>query len=105
MHNEETGARFVELRAENWSFARIATEIGVDKKTLCRWARERKVEIAELQNLKRDELRERLKLTETARMERLHKILEKLGERLGKNFSGNKCEPLSPMAKLYEENF
>jgi orotate phosphoribosyltransferase-like protein len=34
MKDEETIARFIHLRAQGWSFARIATELNVSKPTL-----------------------------------------------------------------------
>ena len=39
MHNEKTVQRFVELRSQGWSFARIATELNVSKPTLIQWSR------------------------------------------------------------------
>ncbi len=39
MKDQETQLRFVQLRAQGWSFARIARELGVATGTLVKWSR------------------------------------------------------------------
>ena len=49
MQDQETQNKFIELRAQGWSFARIATELGVHRNTLINWSRKFQFQI---QNLK-----------------------------------------------------
>lgn len=48
MHEPETVRRFVELRAQGWPYARIATELNVSKPTLIDWSRKHQFEIQNL---------------------------------------------------------
>ena len=51
MKDQETVNKFTELRAQGWSFARIATELGVAKSTLTEWSRKFRFEIFSLRFL------------------------------------------------------
>ena len=53
MHDENTVQRFIELRAQGWSYARLMTELNVTKPTLIAWSRKHQFSI---QNLKAIEL-------------------------------------------------
>ena len=53
MKDQETVQRFITLRAQGWSFDRIASELGVSKPTLIAWSRKHQFEI---QNLKAIEM-------------------------------------------------
>ena len=53
MHEEKTVQRFVELRAQGWSYLRLMTELNVTKPTLIAWSRKHQFQI---QNLKAIEL-------------------------------------------------
>jgi len=53
MHDEKTVQRFIELRAQGWSYARLMTELTVTKPTLIAWSRKHQFQI---QNLKAIEL-------------------------------------------------
>lgn len=53
MHDENTVQRFIELRAQGWSYARLMTELNVTKPTLIAWSRKHQFQI---QNLKTIEL-------------------------------------------------
>ena len=53
MHKEETVQRFIELRASDWTYARLMTELNVSKPTLIAWSRKHQFLI---QNLKTIEL-------------------------------------------------
>lgn len=121
--------RFIELRASGRSFAKIAEELGIDRKTAIRWGGELKADVAEAVKIHRDGLREKFRMAEEARLERLSFILAKLekrleGEtfegvsaeralrlfleietRLGREFDGSRCDPLSEMEKLSVMNF
>jgi len=53
MHDDSTVQRFIELRAQGWSYARLVTELQVSKPTLIAWSRKHQFQI---QNLKAIEL-------------------------------------------------
>ena len=51
MHTTDTRHRFLELRAQGWSLARIATELHLSKTTLVDWNRTARQEIRELEEV------------------------------------------------------
>ena len=53
MHDDKTVQRYIELRAQGWSYARLMTELNVTKPTLIAWSRKHQFQI---QNLKAIEL-------------------------------------------------
>ena len=53
MHDDTTVQRFIELRAQGLTYARLMTELNVSKPTLIAWSRKHQFEI---QNLKAIEL-------------------------------------------------
>lgn len=53
MHNQSTVERFIELRAQGWTYARLTSELNVSKPTLIAWSRKHQFQI---QNLKAIEL-------------------------------------------------
>ena len=53
MKDQETVQRFIELRAQGWTYERLMTELNVTKPTLIAWSRKHQFEI---QNLKAMEL-------------------------------------------------
>ena len=53
MHDDKTIQRFIELRAQGWSYARLMAELNVSKPTLIAWSRKHQFTI---QNLKAVEL-------------------------------------------------
>jgi hypothetical protein len=55
--------RFVELRSQGWSFARIATELNVSKPTLINWSRLHQHRIRNLQAIEIEAAAEQLKLS------------------------------------------
>jgi transcriptional regulator with XRE-family HTH domain len=55
MHNEKTVQRFIELRVQGWSFARLAEELHVSKPTLIEWSRKHQHTIANLVAIEREE--------------------------------------------------
>lgn len=59
MTDIETQNRFVGLRAEGWSFDRIAQELGVSKPTLINWSRKYQFDIQNLRAILRERLKER----------------------------------------------
>ena len=75
MHDDKTVQRFIELRVQGSSFARIAAELNVSKPTLIAWSRKHQHTIANLVAIEREErLNQLIHTTE----ERLSRIGEEL---------------------------
>lgn len=53
MYDEKTVQRFIELRAQGWTYARLMSELNVSKPTLIAWSRKHQFQ---LQNLRAIEL-------------------------------------------------
>ena len=45
MHEPQTVQRFIELRAQGWTYARLLVELNVSKPTLIAWSRKHQFEI------------------------------------------------------------
>ena len=60
MKDIETQEKFVELRARDWTFARIAQELNVCKRTLMNWSRKHQFDIQNRRALHMEELCEEL---------------------------------------------
>ncbi len=69
MHDDKTVQRFIDLRVQGWSFARIAQELNVSRPTLIAWSRKHQHTIANLVAIEREE--------------RLNQLLATSEERLG----------------------
>ncbi len=79
---EETVRRFIELRAQGLTFARLADELQVAHGTLINWSRKYYREIQNLHELHREALREKCRLTRTATLEQLSEDLRRVREEL-----------------------
>ena len=75
MHTQETQQKFIELRAREWTYDRIATELGVAKSTLVEWSRKFRFDINNRLALEVDTLRDRVLGSRSARV---HSLVEKL---------------------------
>ena len=60
MHTPEIRQKFVERRAQGWSFVRIASELGVAKSTLIEWSRQLRFELQNQTVIEMDDLKNRL---------------------------------------------
>jgi hypothetical protein len=60
MHTQETQQKFIERRAQGWTFVRIAAELGVAKSTLVEWSRKFRFEINNRRAIELDELQDRV---------------------------------------------
>jgi orotate phosphoribosyltransferase-like protein len=60
MHPAETHNRFIELRSQGWTLARIAGELNVSKRTLIQWQRQHQAQIADLRALELEALQDRV---------------------------------------------
>lgn len=94
--------RFIERRAEGWSFDRIASELNLSKQTLINWSREFQLEIANLKALRLDSLRERYAVGQAKRVELFGKTLDRLDQELAKrDFDNVSTEKLSDLKLKY----
>lgn len=80
MSTVETQEKFIEMRANNESYASIATKLGVSKTTLIKWAKEYEYEIHNQRSLNMDALQEQYKVGKQHRIQMLGKRLQKLQE-------------------------
>jgi hypothetical protein len=78
MHTSETQQKFIERRAQGWSFVRIATELGVAKSTLIEWSRKFRFDIDNLRAIELDDLRQRCLGTHQTRVSALADQLAKV---------------------------
>ena len=97
MKDNETKSKFIEMRAKNISFDKIAKELKVSKQTLITWSKDNELEINNLREIEFDSLRERLKLTKENRLTFLSKCLERINAELEKRDFAN-----IPDSKLIE---
>jgi hypothetical protein len=56
MHDEKTVQRFIELRASDWTYERLITELSVSKPTLIAWSRKHQFQIQNLKAIEREAL-------------------------------------------------
>ena len=76
--------RFIQLRAQGWSFDKIAQELKTSKPTLIGWSKEFGMEIGNLQAIEMEALQEKYFLTKAKRIELFGKSLEKVKGELEK---------------------
>lgn len=82
MHTPETQQRFIQRRAEGWTFARLAAELGVAKSTLIEWSRRFRFDIDNQRALELDELQARVLGTRPHRVAALTEKLARVEEEL-----------------------
>ena len=99
MKDQETVQKFMELRAQGWSFVRIAAELGVAKRTLTEWSRKFRFEIHNRRALVLDDLQDRILGTVQARVaglsEKLGKVENELRQRDLKDLSTSQLYSLA----------
>jgi hypothetical protein len=78
MNDAETQQRFVFLRAEGWSFARIAEEMKISKPTLIKWSRKFQFEIQNQRAINAEALQEKWLSTREARVQALGEHLRRI---------------------------
>ena len=84
MHTPETQQKFIELRAREWTYDRIAAELGVAKSTLVEWSRKFRFEINNRLALEVDALRDRVLGSRAARVNTLVQKLARVEDELRK---------------------
>lgn len=78
MKDIETQQRFILLRSQGWSFARIVPELNVAKGTLINWSRKFRFEIQNQRAVELEALRERLIANRETRAQLLAEQLRKI---------------------------
>jgi len=102
MELRETKERFIEMRAQGYSFDRIAKELGRAKQTLIDWSRELQEEIANLKALELEALYEKYYLLKENRIQSFGEMLTKLRKELDKrNLSDIPTEKLLELLLKY----
>lgn len=84
MNDIETQQRFIFLRSEGWSFARIAEELKVSKPTLISWSRKFRFDIQNQRAINIESLREKWLSTRDLRVNALGEQLRKVEVELSK---------------------
>jgi transcriptional regulator with XRE-family HTH domain len=99
MKDQESVQKFIELRAQGWSFVRIASELGVAKSTLTEWSRKFRFEIHNRRALVLDDLQDRILGTVQSRVsglaEKLSKVENELRQRALNDLSTSQLFALS----------
>ena len=80
----ELKTKFVELRAQGYSYRAIAKELKISVNTLRAWERELAAEISELKAEELDELFTKYAMAKEARIKGLGEILERINSELGR---------------------
>lgn len=83
MKDQETQQRFIQLRSQGWSFARIAQELGVARGTLINWSRKFQFEIGNQRAIELEALQEQLVATRETRARALAEQLRRVETELG----------------------
>lgn len=84
MKDTQTKERLIELRAQGWSYDRIAGELKVSKPTLIRWSRELHLEIANARAVALDAVQEKFAASKVKRVELFGETLNALKTELEK---------------------
>lgn len=78
MELTEVKERFIELRAQGWSFDKIAKETGKAKQTLIDWSKDLQEEIANRKALELEALYEKYYLLKETRLQTFGEMLSKI---------------------------
>ena len=97
MKDTKTVEEFIILRAQGWSFDRIAKKLKTAKQTLINWSGTYAVEIAHLKALELEALQEQYFLTKEGKIKLLGEAVKKLKTELDKRDLSD-----VPTGKLYE---
>ena len=82
MHSTDTKSRFIELRAQGWSLARIAAHLDVSKRTLVDWNQHAQAEIRALKAVELEALQEKLLASHEAELTQLTGHLQRVEKEL-----------------------
>ena len=93
MHNEQTVQRYIELRAQGWSYARLMTELNVSKPTLIAWSRKHQYQIQNLKAIELEALSEKWLASVSDRVNGLGEHLRKIESELAQRNLGELTTP------------
>ena len=93
MHDENTVQRFIELRAQGWSYLRLMAELKVTKPTLIDWSRKHQFQIQNLKAIELEALGEKWLASVTDRVNRLGGQLQAVEAELAKRGLGELTTP------------
>jgi len=82
MHDDKTVQRFIELRAQGWTYARLMAELNVTKPTLIAWSRKHQFQIHNLKAIELEALREKWLASTTDRVNALGEQLRRVESEL-----------------------
>jgi len=82
MHSTDTKTRFIELRAQGWSLARIAAHLDVAKRTLVDWNQHAQTEVRALKAVELEALQEKLLASHEAELTQLTAHLQRVESEL-----------------------
>lgn len=99
MKTTEQMNRFIELRAKNYSFDKIAEELDIHKTTLISWSEKFQIEIANMRAIERDSLQKKYLMSKEAKIETFGELLLNIkNELLDRDFSEVDTKDLVDMA-------
>jgi hypothetical protein len=93
MHDEKTVQRFIELRAQGWSYARLMTELNVTKPTLIAWSRKHQFQIQNLKAIDLEALGEKWLASTGDRVNALGEQLRQVERELAQRNVGDLSTP------------
>jgi transcriptional regulator with XRE-family HTH domain len=100
MHDNETVQRFIERRAQGWTYARLMAELNVSKPTLIAWSRKHQFQIQNLKAIELEALREKWLASTAERVNALGDQLRKVEAELAKrDVSGLTTPQLHTLAR------
>ena len=78
MYSPETVQRFIDLRAQGWTYARLMAELNVTKPTLIAWSRKHQFDIQNLRAIELEALRDKWLASTTERVNALGEQLRRI---------------------------
>jgi len=88
MHDPQTVNRFIELRAQGWTFARLEPELNVSRPTLIAWSRKHQFTIQNLKAIELESLAEQWLTSTTERVKHLGTCLRQVEGELSRRNLG-----------------
>ena len=105
MKTTEQKEKFVELRAKNLSFDKIAKKLNVSKPTLIEWSQELNQEIANMKAIELEAIQEKYYMQKKQKIKLYGKQLEKIKEELEARLENNELKDVKTeqLFKLFFE--
>jgi hypothetical protein len=84
MHDQQIQDRFIALRAGDWSYSKIMTELNVSKPTLIAWSRKYRFQIQNFKAIELETLREKWLASTAIRVNAIGEQLRKIETELAR---------------------